>query len=223
MGEASTHVSGRIWTVPNVLSIARLISIPIFVWLALVPEQDAAAAAVLALGGFTDYLDGVLARRWDQVTRFGQLLDPIADRLSTVTVLVVFLIRGIVPVWFVGLLILRDALLAVQMARLRRRGVTGLPVNWVGKAATFNLMLAFPLLLWGASAPQLSTQGQPGGLLDLPRLMWEAGTAGVDLMISATGWALAIWGAGLYLYSGVLYFRQARGLLQRLPAPVAGG
>lgn len=223
MGEVTTHVSDRIWTVPNVLSVARLISLPVFVWLALVPEQDAAAAVVLALGGLTDYLDGVLARRWNQVTRFGQLLDPIADRLSTVTVLIVFLIRGIVPIWFVGLLILRDGVLAVQMARLRRRGVTGLPVNWVGKAATFNLMIAFPLLLWGAAAPQLSTQGRPGGLMDLPALLWEAGTGGTDLLISATGWALAIWGAGLYLYSGLLYFRQAKGLLDRLPAPVAGG
>lgn len=223
MGEAATKVSNRLWTVPNVLSIARLLSIPVFVWLALVPEQDAAAAIVLALGAFTDYLDGVLARRWNQVTRFGQLLDPIADRLSTVTVLVVFLIRGIVPLWFVGVLVARDLVLAVQMARLRRRGVTGLPVNWVGKAATFNLMLAFPLLLWGAGAPQLSTQGEPGGLLALPRLMVEAGTGGLDLLLSSAGWALAIWGAGLYLYSGWLYLRQAQGLFARLPAPVVGG
>lgn len=222
MGEAATQVSNQLLTVPNALSVARLISIPIFVWLALGPEQDAAAAAVLALGGITDYLDGVLARRWNQVTRFGQLLDPIADRLSTVTVLVVFLVRGIVPIWFVAILVVRDGVLAVQMARLRRRGVLGLPVNWVGKAATFNLMVAFPLLLWGAQAPELSTEGLAGGLLELPALVWQAGTGGLDLAISATGWALAIWGAGLYLYSGLLYLRQSRELLRRLPAPVVG-
>jgi len=192
-----TQVSDRVWTVPNLLSLIRLITIPIFAWLALVPEQDALAALVLALGSITDYFDGMLARRWDQVTRVGQLLDPIADRLSTVTVLVVFLVRGIVPLWFVALLVLRDVILTVQMARLKGRGVTGLPVNWVGKAATFNLMLSFPLLLWGASA-----------------------TAGFELLVRAVGWAFAVWGAGLYLYSGLLYLRQARDVMGRAPAVV---
>lgn len=192
------HVSDRIWTVPNVISGIRLLTIPLFAWLALVAEQDAAAALVLAIGGITDYFDGLLARRWNQVTRLGQLLDPIADRLSTVTVLVVFLVRGIVPMWFVALLVLRDAVLSVQMARLRGRGVTGLPVNWVGKSATFNLMIAFPLLLWGAGA-----------------------TSGIDLLASVAGWAFALWGAWLYLYSGALYFRQTREVMSRVPA-VAG-
>ena len=191
------QVSDRVWTVPNLLSVIRLITIPIFAWLALVPEQDALAALVLALGSITDYFDGMLARRWDQVTRLGQLLDPIADRLSTVTVLVVFLVRGIVPLWFVALLVLRDVVLTVQMARLKGRGVTGLPVNWVGKAATFNLMLSFPLLLWGAGA-----------------------TSGVELLARSVRWAFALWGAGLYLYSGLLYLRQARDVMGRVPAVV---
>jgi cardiolipin synthase len=191
------QVSDRVWTVPNLLSVIRLITIPIFAWLALVPEQDALAALVLALGSITDYFDGMLARRWDQVTRLGQLLDPIADRLSTVTVLVVFLVRGIVPLWFVALLVLRDVVLTVQMARLKGHGVTGLPVNWVGKAATFNLMLSFPLLLWGAGA-----------------------TSGLELLVRSIGWAFALWGAGLYLYSGLLYLRQARDVMGRVPAVV---
>jgi cardiolipin synthase len=191
------QVSDRVWTVPNLLSVIRLITIPIFAWLALVPEQDALAALVLALGSITDYFDGMLARRWDQVTRLGQLLDPIADRLSTVTVLVVFLVRGIVPLWFVALLVLRDVVLTVQMAQLKGRGVTGLPVNWVGKAATFNLMLSFPLLLWGAGA-----------------------TSGLELLVRSVGWAFALWGAGLYLYSGWLYLRQARDVMGRVPAVV---
>jgi len=191
------QVSDRVWTVPNLLSVIRLITIPIFAWLALVPEQDALAALVLALGSITDYFDGMLARRWDQVTRLGQLLDPIADRLSTVTVLVVFLVRGIVPLWFVALLVLRDVVLTVQMAQLKGRGVTGLPVNWVGKAATFNLMLSFPLLLWGAGA-----------------------TSGLELLVRSVGWAFALWGAGLYLYSGLLYLRQARDVMGRVPSVV---
>lgn len=185
----------RVVTLPNALSLLRLLLIPVFLWLALVPEADGPAALVLAVGGVTDYLDGMLARRWNQISRVGQLLDPIADRLSTLAVLVVFLLRGVVPWWFVVLLVSRDVLLAVQMARLRSRGVTGLPVNFVGKAATFNLLLSFPLLLWGVSA-----------------------VAGPAMAARVLGWALAIWGAGLYLYSALLYVRQSREVLAAMPA-----
>lgn len=191
------QVSDRVWTLPNAISGVRLLTIPLFAWLALVPQDDAAAALVLALGGITDYVDGVLARRWNQVTRLGQLLDPIADRLSTVTVLIVFLVRDIVPLWFVGLLVLRDLVLAIQMARLRGHGVTGLPVNWIGKAATFNLMVSFPLLLWGAGA-----------------------VAGMELWAQAIGWAFGLWGAALYTYSGLLYLRQTRDVMAQTPAAV---
>jgi cardiolipin synthase len=184
-----------VWTLPNVLSGIRLLTIPLFAWLALVPQQDALAALVLALGGATDFFDGMLARRWNQVTRLGQLLDPIADRLSTVTVLVVFLIRDVVPLWFVALLVLRDAVLTVEMGRLKSRGITGLPVNFIGKAATFNLMISFPLLLWGAD-PQTVIE-------ELARI---------------AGWAFALWGTGLYLYSGALYIRQTREVMAQLPA-----
>ncbi len=184
-----------VWTLPNVLSGIRLLTIPLFAWLALVPQQDGLAALVLALGGATDFFDGMLARRWNQVTRLGQLLDPIADRLSTVTVLVVFLIRDVVPLWFVVLLVLRDAVLTVEMGRLKGRGITGLPVNFIGKAATFNLMLSFPFLLWGAD-PQ----------------------TGIEELARVAGWAFALWGTGLYLYSAVLYVRQTREVLSQLPA-----
>jgi cardiolipin synthase (CMP-forming) len=184
-----------VWTVPNVLSAIRLLTIPLFAWLALVPQQDGLAALVLALGGATDFFDGMLARRWNQVTRLGQLLDPIADRLSTVTVLVVLLIRGVVPLWFVALLVLRDAVLAVEMGRLKSRGITGLPVNFIGKAATFNLMISFPLLLWGAD-PQTV----------------------IEELARVAGWAFALWGTGLYLYSAALYIRQTREVLSQLPA-----
>ncbi|MCU0264369.1 MAG: CDP-alcohol phosphatidyltransferase family protein [Candidatus Nanopelagicales bacterium] len=185
-----------VWTLPNVLSGIRLLTIPLFAWLALVPQQDALAALVLALGGATDFFDGVLARRWNQVTRLGQLLDPIADRLSTVTVLVVFLIRGVVPLWFVALLVLRDVVLAVEMGRLKSRGITGLPVNFIGKAATFNLMISFPLLLWGADPQTI-----------------------VEELARIAGWAFAWWGTGLYLYSAALYIRQTREVIADLPAP----
>lgn len=184
-----------VWTLPNALSCIRILTIPLFAWLALVPEADVAAAAVLMFGGVTDFVDGMLARRWNQVTRVGQLLDPIADRLATLTALLVLLIRGIVPPWFVAVLLLRDVVLSVQMARLKQRGVTGLPVNYIGKAATFNLLLSFPLLLLGADAQ-----------------------SGVEQLARVAGWALALWGTGLYLYSGLLYMRQTREVMAALPA-----
>lgn len=177
----------RVFTIPNGLSFLRLLSIPLFLWLALGRHLDGLAALVLALGGFTDYLDGMLARRWNQISRVGQLLDPIADRLSTLAVMVVFLVRGVVPLWFVAILIGRDLILAVRMAGLKRLGVTGLPVNFIGKTATFNLMASFPLLMWGVSA-----------------------LAGPASSARSVGWALALWGALLYVYSGWLYLRQAR-------------
>jgi cardiolipin synthase len=185
----------RVFTVPNALSVLRLLTIPVFVWLAMGPRADGAAALVMALGGITDFLDGFLARRWNQISRVGQLLDPIADRLSTLAVLIVFLARGVVPWWFVVLLVGRDVVLAVKLAGLRRRGITGLPVNFVGKAATFNLLLSFPLLLWGVSA-----------------------VAGPAMVARVLGWALAIWGAGLYLYSAGLYVRQSRQVRAALAA-----
>jgi cardiolipin synthase (CMP-forming) len=185
----------RVLTIPNGLSLLRLLSIPLFIWLALIEESDGTAAIVLVLGGFTDYLDGMLARRWNQISRVGQLLDPIADRLSTLAVMVVFVVRDVVPLWFVATLVGRDLVLAIRMAGLKRLGVTGLPVNFVGKAATFNLMLSFPLLMWGVGAVE-----------------------GPALVARTCGWALALWGAGLYLYSGWLYLRQASRVSAALPA-----
>jgi cardiolipin synthase len=154
---------------------------------------------VLAVGGLTDYFDGMLARRWNQISRVGQLLDPIADRLATLAVLLVFLVRAVVPWWFVAVLVGRDIVLALQMAVLKRHGVTGLPVNFVGKAATFHLMASFPLLMWGVSA-----------------------TAGPAELARIAGWALALWGAYLYLYSGWLYLRQARQVIAATPITAGG-
>lgn len=179
----------RVWTLPNLLSMIRLATIPLFAWLVLARDADLLAALVLAIGGITDYLDGALARRLGQISRLGQLLDPIADRLSTITVLVVFLITGIMPWWFVALLVARDVVLAWELGRLRRVGITGLPVHFVGKLATFLLLLGFPLVLVGAGAGALAWVGQ------------------------VVGWALACWGAGLYWYAAILYIRQARGIL----------
>lgn len=177
----------RVLTVPNALTVLRLIAVPGFLWLLLGPHADGAAAWVLVGSGFTDWLDGYVARATGSISRIGQLLDPLADRLFILGALGGLLLRGLVPWWWPVLLVARDLALAVLMAALKRRGVVGLPVHFPGKAATFSLLLSFPLLVVGTGS-------------QLARVL---------------GASLAIWGTGLYLYAGWLYWVQGRPLLGR--------
>lgn len=179
----------RTFTVPNLLSMARLLGVPLFLWLILVPEADGWAVLLLLVAGATDWLDGYLARKWNQISRLGQLLDPIADRLYILATLIGLLLRGIIPWWLVVLLVSRDIVMAIVLAVLKRRGITGLPVHFIGKAATFNLLYAFPLLLLGDG---------PGTLA---------------LICKVLGWAFAIWGTALYWWGAVLYIEQARRIM----------
>ena len=179
----------RVWTVPNALSFLRLLGVPLFLWLVLVPEADGWALGVLMLSGVTDYLDGYLARRLHQTSRLGQILDPVADRLYILAVVIGLALRDIVPWWFAIILPLRDALLWGLVPILRTRGYSALPVHFLGKAATFNLLYAFPLLLLGEGDSTLATIAQP------------------------VGWAFAWWGTALYWLAGILYAVQLRQLI----------
>jgi cardiolipin synthase len=181
----ATPASDRVLTLPNVLSALRLVGVPIFVW-AILTRHDAIALVTLMLSGLSDYLDGKIARRFGLESRVGQLLDPLADRLYIATTLVGLAWRDIIPWWLVAVLVGREVLLAGVLAWIRRFGQTGLPVHFVGKAATFNLLYAFPLLLLG--------QG-------------EGGFARWALPI---GWAFAWWGVVLYWVAGAIYIGQAR-------------
>ena len=183
----------RILTIPNALSFARLLGVPVFLWLILGPHADGWAIVLLLVSGFTDYLDGKIARATGTISRLGQLLDPLADRLYIAATLLGLAIRGIVPWWLVVLLLSRDLVLAVVLVLLKRRGITGLPVHFLGKAATFNLLYAFPLLLLGDGAT-----GTGVTVADVARIV---------------GWAFAIWGTALYWWAGVLYVEQARRIL----------
>jgi cardiolipin synthase len=183
----------RILTIPNALSFARLLGVPVFLWLILGPHADGWAIVLLLVSGFTDYLDGKIARATGTISRLGQLLDPLADRLYIAATLLGLAIRGIVPWWLVVVLLSRDLVLAVVLVLLKRRGITGLPVHFLGKAATFNLLYAFPLLLLGDGAT-----GTGVTLADVARIL---------------GWAFAIWGTALYWWAGVLYVEQARRIL----------
>ncbi|HYJ67595.1 MAG TPA: CDP-alcohol phosphatidyltransferase family protein [Nocardioidaceae bacterium] len=183
----------RVWTIPNLLSVLRLLGIPLFLWLMLGPEWDAAALLVLAVAGITDYLDGQIARRLNQASRLGQILDPVADRLYILAVVIGFAVRDIIPTWLAIALPLRDVLLLVLVPFLRTRGYSALPVHFLGKAATFCLLYAFPLLLLGDGS---------GSIADLAFVF---------------GWAFAIWGTALYWWAGLLYAWQVRVLLTTTP------
>ena len=185
-GRRQAPVSDRVLTVPNVLSTLRLLGVPLFLW-AILAGHDVVALVTLMASGVSDYLDGKIARRYGLVSRVGELLDPLADRLYIATTLFGLAWRQIIPWWLVGLLVGRELLLALVLLWLKRYGrQTGLPVHFVGKAATFSLLYAFPLLLLGDGQSRFAQLALP------------------------VGWAFAWWGTALYLVAGAMYVVQAR-------------
>jgi cardiolipin synthase (CMP-forming) len=188
------QVSNRIWTVPNMLSFLRLAMVPLFLWLILGPQKDGLALLILMASGATDWLDGRIARATGQITRLGTLLDPLADRLFIIATLIGLLLRDIVPIWLVVLLLSRDLMLAGLLPALRRRGLNALPVHFLGKAATMNLLYALPLLLLADGDGWLAKMAFP------------------------VGWAFAIWGVALYWYAGLLYVLQVLRMVAARPA-----
>jgi cardiolipin synthase len=137
-------VSTAIWTVPNLISMARIVLIVVFGWL-LIAGQDAWAIAALAVAGISDFLDGYLARRWNQVTELGRVLDPTADRLLTIVVVLGLAIRGVLPWWLVAIRLARDVVVGIALLVARARGVSSPQVTFVGKAATLALYFMLPL------------------------------------------------------------------------------
>ena len=183
------ELSDRVLTIPNALSALRLAGVPVFLWLVLGPHRDGIALLLLMASGLTDYLDGKLARMLHQSSKIGALLDPAADRLYIVSTVVALTIRGIIPVWLLIALLARDfVLLAFGPVLLRMGYGIALPVHFLGKAATFNLLYAFPFLL--------ATTGH-GWLATLSRPM---------------AWAFVIWGTALYWWAIGLYAIQVQQL-----------
>lgn len=189
----------RVLTIPNLISFARLLGVPLFLYLFLGTEHWGWAVTVLAIGGTTDWIDGYLARRLGQVSRLGELIDPLADRLYILATLLAFTIENVVPWAFTIALLLRELLLTVVILILRRHGQPPLPVHYVGKTATFLLLFAFPTLLLAHTAH-----------------------GAVASVAHASGWALAWWGIVLYWVAAGLYVVQARSVV-RAQQPIASG
>lgn len=184
----------RVLTIPNVLSMIRLILVPVFLYLLLFTHAYGWAVGILMFSGVSDWADGKIARLVaNQSSRLGELLDPLVDRVYMLVVPVGLGLAGVVPWWVVALLIGRDAVLAATLPIVRSRGLTALPVTYIGKAATFALMSGFPLVLLG---------------------QWDALWSRV---VGAIGWGFLIWGIGMYLWSGSLYLLQVRLVVRDLP------
>ena len=186
--QAGQEVSSTVLTVPNLISMLRLALVPVFAVL-LVQGHDVWALGVLAFSGFTDWLDGVLARRLHQVSKLGQTLDPAADRLFILVTLVCLAWRGVVPLWLVVVVVARDVMLTCLLPVLARHGYGPLEVSFAGKAGTFALLYAFPLLL----------------LAEMP--------GAVGAVANVVGWAFTWWGVGLYWLAGLQYVAQTRRLV----------
>ena len=167
--------------IPNALTFLRALGVPLFLYLFLVAEQPVASFLVITVGGITDYLDGKIARALNQASDFGAKFDPTVDRLYIGAVIIAFAIKDYLPWWLVISIIARDLILLLVVASQRLRGIPYLEVTYLGKAATFNLLYAFPFLL----------------LADIEL---------VGIWCYRAGWAFAIWGISLYFYTGIQYF-----------------
>ncbi len=187
--QGSPPVSDRVWNPPNILSMLRLVVVPIFLWLIL-NHYDGWAVVVLTLSGVSDYFDGKIARKYNMVTRVGQLLDPLADRLYILSTLFGLAWREIIPWWLVAILVSREVFGTVLLMVVRHYGYRALPVHFIGKAATFCLLWAFPLILLGQGDTVVATAAL------------------------TSGWAFAWWGTALYWVAGVMYAVQTRDVVR---------
>lgn len=197
-GIGACEVSSRIVTIPNILSFFRLALVPVFLTY-VISGQDALALFVLVISSITDFLDGFLARRLNQVSRLGQLLDPAADRLYIFAALIGLAWRDVIPWWLMAVIVARDVMLAVVGVILANNGFGPLPVHSLGKVATFCLFWALPLLMLGEAFDVLAPFSLP------------------------LGWAFALWGAFLYWWAGLVYIRETarviRGRADARPEP----
>ena len=189
------EVSSRIFTIPNCLSFVRLALVPVFLVL-LIDGEYVLALLTLVVSSATDFLDGLIARRFNQITRLGQLLDPAADRLFIFATLIGLAVRDIVPWWLVLAILGRDVVLVVLGVVLASNGYGPLPVHHLGKVATFCLFYALPIIMVGQAFPAVASVTDP------------------------IGWAFAIWGAFLYWWAGAIYLRETV-RVTRIPMPAS--
>lgn len=197
--ELEDTTAWRVWTLPNLVTMVRLVGIPVFCYLLLATDAYVAAVVVLAVGGGTDFVDGFLARRLGQESKFGQMLDPIVDRLYILVAVGVLTITGLLPWLYTIALLAREAVMLVTVVAVRRSGYAPLKVHFVGKTATFIVFSSLPVLVLAGLNEAAAEWARP------------------------LGWALAWWGITLYWLSVVLYLVQAIPLLRKARAAGPAG
>ncbi len=188
MVDATQSLWKQAQNVPNALSFFRLLLVPVFFFMIL-NGHGGWAIVVLAFSSLTDLLDGYIARKYNQVTRLGQILDPLADRLYIFTTLLGLVMTSVIPIWLALIVVGRDIMLLIVYPMLATHGYGPLPVHYLGKAGTFGLLYAFPLLLLGNVL------------------------SGFAYVILPIAWAFALWGAGLYWWAGFVYVKQVKDLV----------
>ncbi len=193
----------RILTVPNLITMVRLLCIPVFLWLLFGLHEQTAAAILLAVLGATDWVDGYVARRFGQVSTFGKVLDPTADRLLVGTAVISVMVYGAVPLWFGIATIVREVLVSVMVVLLASLGAARIDVLWVGKAGTFGLMFAYPtfLLAYGGAS-------------------WQAPITVIAYVTGITGLVLAWIAAGSYIAPARTALREGRAARHVKGSPV---
>jgi cardiolipin synthase (CMP-forming) len=201
--DAPPDPAARIVTIPNVISLARLACAPVFLWL-LVDDELLAAAALLAVLGASDWVDGWIARHFDQGSDLGKVLDPVADRILLLVAAVALLVQGSAPVVVGVLVLVREVVISVAVLALAAAGARRIDVQWVGKAGTLALMFAFPLFLL---ADAVSGAGHDAALV--------------------AAWIMAVSGLALSYYAAVTYVPLARAALRegrsaQVPTPLTG-
>lgn len=181
--------SSRVWTLANAISVIRLMAIPVFLWL-VIEDRLLPAFVLLVVAVLTDFVDGMIARRMNEITQLGQFLDPFADRLFIAATVIALAIQDVVPWWFVIAVMLRDALLGVGGLVMSRYGAGTLPVKWWGKVATFGLLFVLPLFLLSVMVSEY----------------FSASVGGVLMMVA---WPIAVIAVVLYWVVGFSYLFDA--------------
>jgi cardiolipin synthase (CMP-forming) len=181
----------RVLTIPNVISVARLLCIPLFLWLLLVEDDQAKAAILLGVLGATDWVDGYVARHFNQVSKLGKILDPTADRLLLGVSIVAIIIDGSAPRWVALLVLAREIVISIAVLVLAAMGAARIDVTWWGKAGTFCNLWAFPMFLGGSSDFALAD------------VFW------------VIGWLFAIPGLAFSYYAALLYIPAAKDALRQ--------
>ncbi|KJY50041.1 CDP-diacylglycerol--glycerol-3-phosphate3-phosphatidyl- transferase [Bifidobacterium mellis] len=180
-----------ILTVPNVISLLRILSIPLIAYL-VANRHLIISLVVMLISALSDGMDGVIARRFNQVSKLGQILDPVADRLLILCSVLALSIASILPWWLLALVGARDVLMGLLVLALAQHNYGPLPVHFAGKTGTAVLMLAIPALIFA-----------------------DVGTSAFFRFFHLVALAAVIWGVALYWLAGLIYARQGIGLLRQ--------